>query len=66
MNDDVRQRASKRGVKLWQVAYSLGITDSSFSRKLRKELLCEEKERIYAAIDQLAESNQKEAAHEEH
>ena len=63
MNDDVKQKASERNVRLWQIAYSLGITDSSFSRRLRKELPCDEKERIFAIIDQLAESKSEEAAH---
>lgn len=54
-NKDIRAMAICSGVKLWQVAEILGITDTSLSRKLRKELCTEEKERIFAIIDNLAQ-----------
>ena len=41
-------------MKLWQIADKLGITDSYFSRKLRKEFTNEEKEKIRAIIAELA------------
>jgi len=43
------------GVLKWQIADRLGITDSSFSRKLRKELPPEEKQKIRQIIDDLKE-----------
>lgn len=55
MNDVIRQRANGRGVKLWQIAYQLGMNDASFSRKLRRELPEEEQQKIIQLIDQLAE-----------
>lgn len=54
MNRDVRARAAGAGVRLWQIAAELGIADSSFSRKLRKELPQEERERIFAIIEKLS------------
>lgn len=54
-NMDIREYAAKRGVRLWQISYRLGIkSEGNFSRKLRNELPKEEKERIFAIIDDLA------------
>ena len=53
-NIDIKLKAAGNGVPLWKIAGQLGITDSSFSRKLRKELPEEEKKRIFSIIDQLA------------
>ena len=49
-NQDIRRTAAGAGVKLWQIADALGIVDCSLSRKLRKELSQEEKEKIFAII----------------
>ena len=54
-NQDIRQTATKSNVRLWRIADALGITDSSFSRKLRKELPQEEKERIFSIIQKLSQ-----------
>lgn len=54
-NQDIRQTATESNVKLWRIADALGITDSSFSRKLRKELSQEEKEKIFSIIEKLAQ-----------
>lgn len=53
-NQDIRRTAAGAGVKLWQIAEALEIADCSLSRKLRRELPSEEKERIFAIIDRLA------------
>ena len=53
-NKDIRTTAAMEGVKLWQIADQLGITDNWFSRKLRHELPEEEKEKIRAIIAELA------------
>jgi len=55
MNVDVRLKAVESGVRLWQVAQALGITDGSFSRKLRTELSDEEKTEIFSVIKSIAE-----------
>lgn len=54
-NKEVREHATKQGVKLWQIAAVLGINDGNFSRKLRRELPDQEKEKILAIIDRLAQ-----------
>ena len=53
-NQDIRQTATESNVKLWRIADALGITDSSFSRKLRKELPQVEKEKIFSIIQKLS------------
>jgi len=55
-NQDIRRMAAEAGVRLWQVAEELGIADSSFSRKLRKELLVKEKTRIFEIIERLSKA----------
>jgi len=53
-NVDIRRAAGAAGVRLWQIAERLGITDGNFSRKLRNELEPDEKERIFAIIHELS------------
>ena len=59
-NIEIRDQAKALNVRLWQIADCLGVTDSTFSRKLRKELSESEKSRILEIIDNLSE--QKETA----
>ena len=37
-NMKIREEARNSGVRLWQIADALGIQESMFSKKLRKEL----------------------------
>ncbi len=53
-NQGIRAYAKLNGVKLWQVADRLGITDGNFSRKLRRELSDDERQKIVAIIDEIA------------
>lgn len=53
-NKDIRSAAGGYGIRLWQVAEAIGMNESAFSRKLRKELPQEEKEKILAVIEKLA------------
>ena len=53
-NKDVREAAKQAGVCLWQIAERLGINDGNFSRKLRRELTSQERERIMEIINELA------------
>lgn len=53
-NQEIRNAAGGKGLRLWQVAEALGMNESAFSRKLRKELPQDEKEKILAVIDDLA------------
>ena len=54
-NQDIRQTATESSVRLWQIADALGIAECSFSRKLRKELSQEEKEKIFSIIQKLSQ-----------
>nr|DAV30062.1 MAG TPA: PURINE NUCLEOTIDE SYNTHESIS REPRESSOR/DNA Complex REGULATION, DNA-BINDING, REPRESSOR, PURINE [Caudoviricetes sp.] len=53
-NVDIRRVAAGNGVRLWQIADALGISDAQFSRKLRREISTEEKEKVFEIIAQLA------------
>ena len=54
-NKEIRTAAFSEGVRLWQVAQELGVTDSTFSRWLRRELSEERKTEVLQAIQRLAE-----------
>lgn len=60
-NLEIRRAAGSYGIRLWQVAAEIGMNDSAFSRKLRKEFSQEEKERVLAAINKLAKEAEKDA-----
>lgn len=57
LNGDIRQAAQSAGVRLWQIAEKLGLSDGNFSRRLRRELSGEEKARIMGIIEQLREDD---------
>lgn len=57
-NNDIKVAAKKAGVRLWQIAEAYGMQDSNFSRKLRKKLPDEEKEKVLEIIDRLAQEKQ--------
>lgn len=54
VNMKIREKARNSGVRLWQIADALGMQESLFSKKLRKELPEDEQERILNIIDDLA------------
>lgn len=54
-NKDIRAYAIEKDVLIIQIAKEIGIQKSSISRKLAKELPQEEKDRIFKAIDNIAE-----------
>lgn len=53
-NKAIRSAAKAAGVLHWEIAEKLGMQDSAFSRKLRRELPTEEQEKILGVIDALA------------
>ena len=53
-NVEIRRTAAGAGVRLWQIAEAMGMTDSQFSRKLRKEFSREDKEKIFSIIRELS------------
>lgn len=52
-NLDIRNAATNAGVKLWEIAEIYGISDTNFSKKLRRELPEPEKQKIFAIIEQI-------------
>lgn len=57
-NKEIRYSAGGQGVRLWQIAEALGMNESAFSRKLRKELPPEEKKKVLGIIEALAQERQ--------
>lgn len=56
-NLEVREAIKRSRLFGYEVADALGISETHFSRKLRKELPEEEKEKILAVIKKLALEN---------
>ena len=52
-NQDIREYAKSKGVKLWEIADKIGINDGNFSRRLRKELSESKKKELYVIIDNI-------------
>lgn len=52
-NLDIRKKAKSKGVYLWEIAEKLEISECYFIRKLRHELLQEEKDKIFNIIDEI-------------
>ena len=53
-NLEIRQALKSARIFGYEVAASLGITESSFSKRLtRREMTANEKERIYRIIEQI-------------
>lgn len=53
-NMKIREEAKQAGVYLWEVAERWGCNDGNFSRKLRRELPADEREKILAIIAEVA------------
>ena len=53
-NQDIRRAAAASGLRLWQVAEACGMTDSSLSRLLRRELPPARKQELLAIIGKIA------------
>ena len=57
-NVEIRSAFMQAGIKQWQLAEALGISETHFSRKLRKELPEEERGKILSVVDRLAQEKQ--------
>jgi DNA-directed RNA polymerase specialized sigma subunit len=55
-NQEIREAVRHAGLFLWEIAEAYGISDSNFSRLLRKELDADTKARIYSIIAELSKS----------
>lgn len=53
-NKNIREAAKAQGVMLWEIAERIGITDSNFSRRLRRELPEDEQNRLLLLIAEIA------------
>lgn len=56
-NNVVRERAKQAGVKHWQIALRLGVSEQTLVRWLRTPLDHANEQRILSAIDELAAEN---------
>lgn len=59
-NDDLRKALKEADVFYWQVADVYGLSDTNFSKLLRKELPKNKKARIFKIVEELAAKNRKE------
>lgn len=59
-NEAIKASMKQNAVFQWQVAERLGMSEFTFSRKLRHELAGEEREKVLAAIDQIVAEREKE------
>ena len=50
-NETIRATAKASGVYLWEIAERLNMSDSFFSRKLRRELPEKERDNVLAIIN---------------
>ena len=55
-NRQIKERAKKEGVRLWQVADVLGVSEATMTRMLRKELPQAKQQEIMTIIDQISEA----------
>ena len=53
-NEAIKTAAKEAGVKLWEVAAALGITDSALSRKFRYEFSEQERNKTLATIKRIS------------
>lgn len=53
-NIEIREAIKRARLFGYEVAEALGISETHFSRKLRKELPADEKARVLTAIEKLA------------
>ena len=54
-NTDIRSYAVARGVKLYDVAKRLRVSESTMTRIMRSDLTAAKKQEIMTTIDQLSE-----------
>lgn len=54
-NKDIRKAAKEAGVRLWEIAAKLGVTEPTFTRKMRHELSRCQKDRMINIINQISD-----------
>lgn len=53
-NSDIRSTAKTKGVRLWEIAEFLKVSDPTMTRMLRRELPNEEKQQFLSIIEEIA------------
>lgn len=54
INADIKAAAKHHKIKHWEIADKLGVSEATYTRKLRRELPAEEKAKIMSVILSLA------------
>lgn len=54
MNGDIKEAMRKSGIRQWQVASEIGISEATIVRWMRKELSQEQRKAILSAIEALS------------
>ncbi len=57
-NENIRKTAKEKGVRFWEIAIAEGVSEATFTRKMRMELPDAEKQAIFKIIDKLAAAKQ--------
>jgi hypothetical protein len=52
-NKNIREKAREKGVRFWEIADALGVSEATLTRKLRHELPAAEREKIEQIIDRI-------------
>lgn len=53
-NMEIRQAALAAGVRMWEIAEGMGISDATLYRRLRREFSPDERDRALAVIERLS------------
>lgn len=53
-NEQIRERAKKKGVPMWKIGDKLGKCENTIQRALRHELSDQQKELFLRTIDEIA------------
>lgn len=53
-NQEIRVAAKKYNVPLWRIAQEIGVSEATFTRKMRVELLEDERREFLTIIEELA------------
>lgn len=56
-NLDIKNAMLKANVKQWEVAEAYGLSESNFSRLLRRELIQEKKQKVINIINKIKQKN---------
>lgn len=54
VNQEVRLYAKGRGVFLWEIGQTMGVSENTIIRRLRKPLPLDEEQKYIDTIDQIA------------